>query len=136
MGQNLHIPIDTLKGNTNTCNGPVEKFLAVSNPSVAKPEQAAATPSGQKPTPRRPWLFHPLLQVSLSIVLTSASQILFKVASNAGVKEAGISLPLLTSWALWAGIVATLTSLVIWLSALRSVPLIIAYNLGAATYIL
>ena len=94
------------------------------------------TASGQAPKPRQPWFFHPLLQISISVVLSSVSQILFKLASNLNHNQHAISLQLFTSWALWGGIVATLTSLVSWLNALRSVPLVIAFNLGAATYIL
>jgi len=92
--------------------------------------------SGQAPKPRSPWYFHPLLQISFSIVLSSASQIFFKVASDGNHGPHTVNLQLFTSWALWGGIVSTLTSLVCWLNALRSVPLIIAFNLGAATYIL
>jgi drug/metabolite transporter (DMT)-like permease len=92
--------------------------------------------SGQAPKPRPPWFFHPLLQISLSIVLSSASQIFFKVASGVDHNPNTITPQLFTSWALWGGIIATLTSLVSWLNALRSVPLIIAFNLGAVTYIL
>jgi drug/metabolite transporter (DMT)-like permease len=67
--------------------------------------------------------------------MSSASQILFKVATAATSSDEGISPRLFTSWALWAGIVATLISLVTWLNALRSVPLILAFNLSAATYV-
>jgi drug/metabolite transporter (DMT)-like permease len=94
------------------------------------------TASGQAPKPRRPWFFHPLFQISISFVLSSAGQILFKVASGAGDDQHAISPQLFTSWELWVGIVATLVSLVTWLNALRSLPLIIAFNLGAITYIL
>jgi drug/metabolite transporter (DMT)-like permease len=92
--------------------------------------------SGQAPKPRPPWFFHPLLQLCISVVLSSASQILFKVATNAGDDKHAINPQLFTSWALWGGIVASLTSLVSWLYALRSVPLVIAFNLAAVTYIL
>ena len=94
------------------------------------------TASGQAPNPRRPWFFHPLLQISISVVLYSASQIFFKVASGVNHNQPAIDLQLFTSWALWCGIIASLASLVSWLNALRSVPLIIAFNLGAVTYIL
>jgi drug/metabolite transporter (DMT)-like permease len=92
--------------------------------------------SGQAPKPRPPWFFHPLLQISISIVLSSASQIFFKVASDVNHHPHAINPELFTSWALWGGIIASLTSLVSWLYALRSIPLIIAFNLGAVTFIL
>lgn len=92
--------------------------------------------SGQAPKPGPPWFLHPLLQISFSIVLSSASQIFFKVASDVNRTPHPIDPQLFTSWALWSGIIATLVSLVSWLNALRSVPLVIAFNLGAATYIL
>ncbi len=80
---------------------------------------------------------HPLLLISASVVLSSTSQVLFKVATGGGEQGGvGLSASLFTSWALWAGIVATLTSLVSWLNALRSLPLLVAFNLSAATYIL
>jgi drug/metabolite transporter (DMT)-like permease len=94
------------------------------------------TASGQAPKPRPPWFFHPLLQLCISVVLSSASQILFKAATNVNHNQHAIDLQLFTSWALWGGIVASLTSLVSWLSALRSIPLVIAFNLAAVTYIL
>ncbi|MBV9488191.1 MAG: hypothetical protein JO069_00510 [Verrucomicrobia bacterium] len=102
-------------------------------PSMTRPSQTSPPSS---PPQRRSWFFHPLLQISISVVLSSASQIFFKVSTAAGDGHEGIRLDLLSSWALWAGIAATLSSLVVWLNALRSVPLILAYNIGAATYIL
>lgn len=94
------------------------------------------TASGRAPIPRQPWFFHPLLQLCISVVLSSASQIFFKAATNADDNKHAIDPQLFTSWALWGGIIASLSSLVSWLNALRSVPLVIAFNLAAVTYIL
>ena len=95
------------------------------------------TASGQAPKTRPSrWFFHPLLQLCISVVLNSASQIFFKVAADVNPNPHAIDLQLFTSWALWGGIVASLTSLVSWLNALRSIPLVIAFNLAAVTYIL
>ncbi|HEY0791876.1 MAG TPA: hypothetical protein VGD78_12505 [Chthoniobacterales bacterium] len=91
-------------------------------------------PEVPPPSGRR-WFLHPLLLIGVSVVMSSASQILFKRATTAMGQNGAIGPGLFASGALWAGIVATLISLVTWLNALRSVPLILAFNLSAATYV-
>jgi drug/metabolite transporter (DMT)-like permease len=109
-------------------SGAPDERVPVSTPALPHAPETAARPE-------RRWFLHPLLLIGVSVVMSSASQILFKVATAATSRGESISPRLFTSWALWAGIVATLISLVTWLNALRSVPLILAFNLSAATYV-
>jgi len=79
-------------------------------------------------------LLHPYLQLSVSIVLTAAAQILLKIGvdTQLGAPMYGL---LVSLW-IWSGISAILTSLFLWLYALRFVPLIVAFNLAATNHIL
>jgi drug/metabolite transporter (DMT)-like permease len=83
---------------------------------------------------RQRWFLHPYVQLSTSIVLTAAAQIFLKM---------GVDIPLigprygfLVSLWIWTGIFSILASLFLWLYALKSVPLIVAFNLAATNHIL
>jgi multidrug transporter EmrE-like cation transporter len=83
----------------------------------------------------RPRLSPATLQLTGSIVLFAASQLLLK--RGAGDEAAGtFNFGALGSVWVWGGIAAEIASLVLWLGALRTVPLSIAYNLSGATHVL
>ena len=82
--------------------------------------------------PRR--FLHPYLQLSISIVLTAAAQIFLKIGVDIRLGTPGYGF--LVSFWIWTGISAILLSLFSWLYALKSVPLIVAFNLAATNHIL
>ena len=90
----------------------------------------AANPS----IPRRP-LPSAAFELTASILLFAASQLLLKRGAGAEA-DGAFNFSALTSAWVWAGIAAEIASLVLWLGALRTVPLSIAYNLSGATHVL
>jgi drug/metabolite transporter (DMT)-like permease len=83
---------------------------------------------------RRRRSLHPYLQLSISIVLTAAAQIFLKIGVDI---RLGASLyGFRVSFWIWMGIAAILLSLYSWLYALKSVPLVVAFNLAATNHIL
>ena len=85
---------------------------------------------------RRSRFFHPYLQLLISIILTAASQILLKIGVDTQFVIPWYTISNLFSYWIWLGILAIIGSLLSWLYALKSVPLIIAFNLAAANHIL
>ena len=83
---------------------------------------------------RRPRFLHPYLQLAISIVLTAAAQIFLKIGVDIRLDTPGYGF-LVSLW-IWTGISAILLSLFSWLYALKSVPLIVAFNLAATNHIL
>lgn len=82
------------------------------------------------------WFFGAYVQISISVVLSAASQVLMKLgADDAGHGELLAFTGLRSGW-VWLGIIALIASLVSWLHALRSVPLNIAFNLACLTHAL
>ena len=79
-------------------------------------------------------IFHPYLQLSTSIILTAAAQIFLKIGVDIHL-GAPSSESLASLW-IGTGICAILASLFLWLFALKSVPLIVAFNLAATNHIL
>ena len=77
---------------------------------------------------------HPYLQLSISIVLTAVAQIFLKIGVDIRLGAPGYGF-LFSLW-IWTGISAILLSLFSWLYALKSVPLIVAFNLAATNHIL
>ena len=84
--------------------------------------------------PRRP-LSPSTLQLAGSIVLFAASQLLLKRGAGAAVEGVFNFAALGSPW-VWAGIAAEVASLVLWLGALRTLPLGVAYNLSGITHVL
>ena len=78
---------------------------------------------------RRRRFLHPYLQLSISIVLTAAAQIFLKIGVDIRLGASGYGF-VFSLW-IWTGISAILLSLFSWLYALKSVPLIVAFNLTA-----
>ena len=88
------------------------------------------------PSPRRSWFLNAFLQIGISVVLAAAAQVFLKLGTA---RESNVSLfnvAALNSHWVWLGILSMLLSLVSWLYALRSVPLLIAFNLAAATHVI
>jgi drug/metabolite transporter (DMT)-like permease len=83
---------------------------------------------------RQSRFFHPYLQLSISIVLTAAAQMFLKIGVD--MQLGGPNYGFLVSPWIWIGVCAILASLFSWLYALKSVPLIIAFNLAATNHIL
>ena len=83
---------------------------------------------------RRRRFLHPYLQLSISIVLAAAAQIFLKIGVDIRLGTSGYGF-LVSLW-IWTGISAILLSLFSWLYALKSVPLIVAFNLAATNHIL
>jgi len=86
--------------------------------------------------PGRSGFLNPYLQLFISIVLTAAAQVFLKlgVDSQSGLPWYTLS-NLFSFWVL-AGVLAMLMSLLSWLYALKSVPLVVAFNLAATNHIM
>jgi len=82
------------------------------------------------------WFLRPYTQLWLSILFSAAAQLLLKKGADQTVSSIWLGIAGLRSGWVWLGILALVTSLVSWLHALRSVPLIVAYNLAGAIHIL
>jgi drug/metabolite transporter (DMT)-like permease len=80
------------------------------------------------------WFFRPYFQVFISIVLSGAAQLFLKIGVDTQLGATWYSL-VLSCW-FWIGVLAILGSLFSWLCALKTVPLVIAFNLAATNHIL
>lgn len=85
---------------------------------------------------RRSRFLHPYLQLSISIILTAASQIFLKIGVGTQFVLPWYAISNFFAYWIWLGIVAIIGSLLCWLYALKSVPLIIAFNLAATNHIM
>jgi multidrug transporter EmrE-like cation transporter len=79
-------------------------------------------------------LLNPYLQLGICIVVSAAAQIFLKLGADSA--EVGGPVASLRSGWVWLGMIALVGSLVSWLIALRTIPLIIAFNLVGATQVL
>jgi undecaprenyl phosphate-alpha-L-ara4N flippase subunit ArnF len=90
-----------------------------------------------KPAPGLFW--NPYLQIFLTVLLTSAAQILLKVGADASAADnslgSWLGLHELSSGWTWLGIVAFVASFGGWLYALRFLPLGIAFGLTNGVHI-
>lgn len=84
---------------------------------------------------KNPWYLNAYLHIGLNVVLQSVAQILFKIGSDNTPGGSLLGVASLKSLVVWIGIACMVGSLLAWLHALRSVPLIIASNLAAATQV-
>jgi drug/metabolite transporter (DMT)-like permease len=80
--------------------------------------------------------FHPYLQLFISVVLTAVSQIFLKLGVETQFVSPWYSGSNFLAFWIWLGILAILGSLFSWLLALKSVPLIIAFNLAATNHVM
>ncbi|MEA3188299.1 MAG: hypothetical protein QOD99_2129 [Chthoniobacter sp.] len=98
---------------------------SLESPTVATVSTSAA---------RSHWFFNAYVQISISIVLSAASQLLMKRGADDTVHEAWLGFSGLSSGWVWLGIFAMIASLVSWLHALRSVPLNVAFSLACLSH--
>jgi drug/metabolite transporter (DMT)-like permease len=85
---------------------------------------------------RQSRFFHPYLQLFISVVLTAVSQIFLKIGVDTQFVSPWYSASNLFAFWICLGILAIIGSLFSWLFALKSVPLIIAFNLAATNHIM
>jgi drug/metabolite transporter (DMT)-like permease len=85
---------------------------------------------------RKSPFLHPYLQLSISIILTAASQIFLKIGIDTQFVPPWYTISNFFAYWIWLGIFAVIGSLFSWLYALKSVPLIIAFNLAATNHIM
>jgi multidrug transporter EmrE-like cation transporter len=88
------------------------------------------------PSPRRSWFLNAFLQIGVSVALAAAAQVFLKLGTAQKSNGSLFNVAALNSHWVWLGILSMLLSLVSWLYALRSVPLLIAFNLAAATHVI
>ena len=86
--------------------------------------------------PRESPLLHPNLQLFISVVLTAAAQVFLKLGVDFQFDAPWYALSNLFSPWILAGVLTMLVSLVSWLYALKSIPLVIAFNLAAMNHIM
>jgi len=94
-------------------------------------ESVAATERSRKAR-----FHHPYLQLLISVTLTALSQIFLKIGVDTQFVSPWNTLSNFFSFWIWLGILAIIGSLFSWLYALKSVPLIIAFNLAATNHIM
>jgi drug/metabolite transporter (DMT)-like permease len=85
--------------------------------------------------PKMAWYLNPYLHIGLTVILSAAAQILFKAGSDNTPGGALLVVSSFGSAAFLLGIGCMIASLIVWLYALRFVPLIIAFSLTAATQV-
>ncbi|MDP9290850.1 MAG: hypothetical protein M3O82_00640 [Verrucomicrobiota bacterium] len=85
--------------------------------------------------PRTQFLLNPYVQISVSIVLSAAAQLLMKRGADS-IDQAWLGFAGLRSMWVWLGILAMVGSLLSWLYALRFIPLNIAFNLAGFVHVL
>jgi drug/metabolite transporter (DMT)-like permease len=85
---------------------------------------------------RKSPLLHPYLQLFISIILTAASQIFLKIGVDTQLVPPWYTISNFFAYWIWLGILAVIGSLFSWLYALKSVPLIVAYNFAATNHIM
>jgi drug/metabolite transporter (DMT)-like permease len=94
----------------------------------------------QLPKPARGLFWNPVFQIMLTVVLTSAAQVLLKMGALGSADDAsllarlGLS-ELANGWT-WVGILAFVSSFGSWLYALRFLPLGLAFSLTNGVHVL
>lgn len=87
-----------------------------------------------KPQPH--FLLNPYVQISMSILLSAAAQLLMKRGADDSIDQAWLGFAGLRSIWVWLGIFAMIGSLLSWLYALRFIPLNMAFNLAGFIHVL
>jgi multidrug transporter EmrE-like cation transporter len=80
------------------------------------------------------WFWNAYLQISISILLTTASQIFMKLGADHSIHDEWLGFAGLRSGWVWLGIIAMIVGLVSWLHALKTVPLNVAFSLACASH--
>jgi drug/metabolite transporter (DMT)-like permease len=95
-----------------------------------------AESAGEPKKSRKSRFFHPYLQLFISVLLTAVSQIFLKFGVDTQFVSPWYTATNFFAFWIWLGILAIVGSLFSWLFALKSVPLIIAFNLAATNHIM
>jgi drug/metabolite transporter (DMT)-like permease len=98
-----------------------------------------SSPTLALPKPARGFFWSPYFQIFLTVLLSSAAQILLKLGADSSRGDASVGAWLgfneLGDWWTWGGILAFCASLGSWLYALRFLPLGLAFSLTNGVYI-
>jgi len=78
----------------------------------------------------------PVAHIIYSVILNAASQVFLRVGASDSGNDAWSALRSLGSVWVWCGIVAQVTSLFSWLHALRTIKLLVAFNLSGLLHVL
>jgi len=88
----------------------------------------------------RHWFLNPWLQLWICVLLATAAEVFLKLGANETTDPASswswTGCPSLRSVWVWWGIIASVFSLFNWLTALKKLPLTIAFPLGNVVHIL
>jgi len=98
-------------------------------------EPARVDLKSEQNVPKMAWYLNPYLHIGFTVILSAAAQILFKAGSDNTPGGSLLGVSSLGSPMVWLGIVCMIASLIVWLHALRFVPLIVAFSLTAATQV-
>jgi len=96
-----------------------------------KSSNAPAESEDEAGRKQRSSFLHPYLQLFISIILTAGSQMFLKIGVDTQFESPWYAISNFFAYWIWLGILAVIGSLFSWLYALKSVPLIIAYNFAA-----
>ena len=98
-------------------------------------EPARVDLKSEQNVPKMAWYLNPYLHIGFTVILSAAAQILFKAGSDNTPGGSLLGVSSLGSPMVWLGIVCMIASLIVWLHALRFMPLIVAFSLTAATQV-
>jgi drug/metabolite transporter (DMT)-like permease len=113
---------------------PADPLEGVRSGGAVKSAPAASEDDAGKE--RKSPFLHPYLQLFISIILTAASQVLLKIGIDTQFVPPWYTISNFFAYWIWLGILAVIGSLFCWLYALKSVPLIIAFNLAATNHMM
>ena len=78
----------------------------------------------------------PVAQIVYSVVLHAASQVFLRMGASDSGNDAWAAFRSLTSGWIWCGIITLVAGLFTWLSALRTMKLLVAFNLSGLLHVL
>lgn len=99
-------------------------------------EKPARDPTAASASSGLSLFFHPVAHIIYSVVLNAASQVFLRIGASDSGNDAWSALRSLGSIWLWCGIVAQISSLFFWLHALRTIKLLVAFNLSGLLHVL
>ena len=79
---------------------------------------------------------HPVAHIIYSVVLNAASQVFLRIGASDSGSDAWSAFRSLASIWVWGGIIALIVSLFSWLQALRTIKLLVAFNLSGLLHVL
>jgi drug/metabolite transporter (DMT)-like permease len=113
-----------------------ESAMSKATSNQTKSDNVPAESEDEARRKRKSPFLHPYLQLFISIILTAASQIFLKIGVDTELVSPWYAISNFFAYWIWLGILAVIGSLFSWLYALKSVPLIIAFNLAATNHIM